>query len=261
MKHEPINFGNAVNNNARQKQLFEEIHEKYYAASGDEISQNYKRHYVYETVETMLDGATSVLELASGTGATVGWLRERNPALEITGCDISEKACADFQVLHGRPCFVADLLKPFDTNETYDVLIVMGGVHHLVADLPMAFRNIHALLKPGGRLIMAEPNSDYVLEPLRKLWYALDTSNFDAANEHALSHGKLFKDHGAGFKVVEQQYFGGIAYYLLTLNWVLRMPNSWKKRIAPFLMQVEKLYHKLPGRMPYASFIACWEKR
>ncbi len=261
MKLDKITADNAAAvSTDRQKELFEEIHEKYYEASSDEAAREYKRKYVFEPVREMLGDAKSVMELASGTGATVGWLRDRNPALEITGCDISEKAAEDFRELHGRPCYVADLTKPFETGEQYDALIVMGGIHHLVADLPSTFRNIHGMLKPKGRLIMAEPNSDYFLEPLRKLWYRLDTSNFDSGNEHALSHKKLFREHGEGFNVVDLRYFGGIAYYFLTLNWVLRLPNSSKKHTAPFLFNVEEMYHKLPGRLPYASFIACWEK-
>jgi len=108
---------------------------------------------------------------------------------------------------------------------------------------------------------MAEPNADYYLQPLRDLWYRMDKSNFDAANEHALSHGKLFAEHGNDYDLDGVVYFGGIANYFLVLNYILRIPNSLKKLVATPFMLIEKLYHKLPGKLPYASFIACWRLR
>lgn len=255
----PANLDMVTKGTTRQKQLFEEIHEKYYEASDDPVARAYKEEHVYKKVLEQLGDAESLIEIASGIGAAAGWLKRHRPQLEIAGCDISECAAEDFRRLHHRPCYVADLTQPFDAGEKFDAVIVMGGIHHLVADLDMAFANIRALLKPGGRLIMAEPNSDYFLEPFRKIWYNLDRSNFDSGNEHALSHTQLFREYGKGFRERDLTYFGGIAYYLLTLNWVLRIPNRAKHFAAPFLMRAERLYHKLPGRLPFASFIACWE--
>lgn len=248
-----------VGGTARQKELFEAIHDKYYESASDPTAQAYKEKFVFAPVLEMLGPARSVIELASGTGATVGWLKERRPDLHVEGCDISERAAEDFRSLHGTDCHVADLTKPFTLGRQFDAVIVMGGIHHLVADLDMAFANIRGLLRPGGRLIMAEPSADYILNPLRKLWYKIDRNNFDAANEHALSHDRIFRDHGQGFAMRELAYFGGPAYFLLSLNWVLRIPNSTKRRLAPALMKLEHATSKLPGRLPFASFIACWE--
>ena len=63
-----------------------------------------------------------MIELACGKGEASGWLKGRNPDLEITGCDISELAAADYRSIHRRPCFVADLTIPFDHSEKYDAV-------------------------------------------------------------------------------------------------------------------------------------------
>lgn len=243
---------------ARQKELFEEIHDTYYESSDDATAQAYKERFVYNHILESLGDSRSVIELASGIGATVGWLKKQRPHLQIAGCDISERAAADFRKRHSAPCHVADLTKPFDAGATYDAVVVMGGIHHLVADLDTAFANIRALLNPGGRLIMIEPNSDYYLEPFRRIWYKIDKNNFDAVNEHALSHPEIFKKHGAGYDLLKVTYLGGVANYFLVLNYVLRIPNWVKKFIARPLMGFERVYHKLPGALPFASFIACW---
>lgn len=246
---------------SRQKEIFESIHEEYYATTADYYAQSYKEKHLYSRVEHLLGDATTVMELASGKGETSGWLRGRNPSLLITGCDISEPAAKDYTALHGRPCFVADLTKPFEHREKYDAVIVMGGVHHLVEDLNTAFDNIANLLVPGGKLIMAEPNADYFLNPIRRLWYKIDKKNFDAATEEALSHSGLFAAHGQKFRKVAVSYLGGPAYFLLTMNMFLRLPNVSKRVSAPTLMAIERLFEKLPGRLPFAAFVACWERR
>ena len=243
-----------------QKQLFEAMHDRYSEATTDQFAEAYKEEFIYRTFLRNLDGVESLMELASGVGTASGWLRDHKPGLQISGCDISEAAAKDFTARHGRPCYVWDLTVPIEPEETFDAVLVVGGIHHLVADLPTAFANIHRMLKPGGKLIMSEPNADFMLEPLRKVWYKLDKQHFDADNEHALSHPLLAQQHAQGFEPVSLTHIGGPAYFLLLQNWVLRVPNATKKWMAPPLMVAERIYHRLPGRFPFATFIACWQK-
>jgi SAM-dependent methyltransferase len=245
---------------AAQKQLFEAIHEVYSEATTDPVSEGYKEEFFYRPMLQYLGDAGSLMELASGVGTAAGWMRARRPGLEIAGCDISESAARDFTARHGRPCFVWDLTKPIQPEERYDAVLVMGGIHHLVMDLCTAFANIDRLLNPRGRLIMMEPNADFVLEPLRKLWYRTDKKHFDADSEHALSHPRLAREFAGALRPVGVTYVGGPAYFLLLQNWVMRIPNGSKPWMAPALMTVERLYHKLPGKLPFASFVACWQK-
>jgi SAM-dependent methyltransferase len=245
---------------AAQKRLFESIHEVYSEATTDIVSEAYKEEFFYRPMIDYLGDARSLIELASGVGTAAGWMRAHRPDLEIAGCDISESAARDFTARHGRPCFVWDLTKPIEPTERYDAVLVMGGIHHLVMDLPTAFANIDRLLNPGGRLIMMEPNADFVLEPLRQIWYRTDKKHFDADSEHALSHPRLARDHAGTLRPLGVTYVGGPAYFLLLQNWVLRIPNGVKRWLAPMLMMSERLYHRLPGRFPFASFVACWQK-
>ena len=43
-----------------------------------------------------------------------------------------------------------DLTRPVAMAETYDGAIVVGGLHHCVADLAQTLRNIAAMIRPGG---------------------------------------------------------------------------------------------------------------
>ena len=250
-----------VDMESRQREIFEDIHDDYYASTGDRYAHAYKERYIFNRVASYIGDARTVMEIACGRGEASGWLRERKPGLSIAGCDISTKAATDFTAAHQSPCFVADLTKPFHHGQKYDAVIVMGGIHHLVADLDVAFENIGNLLKPGGRLIMAEPNADYFLNPVRRLWYRVDKGNFDVETEEALSHNRLLNDYGGQFKKVGVRYFGGPAYFLLALNMFLRIPNASKRLTAPLVMAIERVFDLLPGRLPFASFVACWERR
>lgn len=243
----------------RQKELFERIHEKYYLSTGDKYARAYKEEYILRAMNALLQDSSEILELACGQGEATGWIIQNNPLAKISGCDISETAAADYRYLHSRPCLVADLTKPVHVEDRYDSLIVMGGIHHLVKDLDVAFENFRRLLKPGGRLIMAEPSSDYILNPIRRIWYRLDKSHFDSSTEAAISHEKLHREHGKGFSIVHVNYFGGPAYFLLTLNIFLRIPNGSKQFLAPPLLAIERLFNRLPGKLPFAAFVSCWE--
>lgn len=245
----------------RQSELFDEIHDRYYASTADEYAELYKDEFVHSWILSRLGHSKSLIEIASGEGLASGWLRKHRPGLEIAGCDISAKAVEGFKARNGGECYLADMTEPFDVGRKFDTVLVMGGIHHLVKDLDAAFANIENLLNPGGRLIMSEPNAAYLLEPIRKLWYAIDRNHFDSANENALSHKILHAEHGRNFNVVDVAYRGGPAYYLLTLNYVLRVPNSTKRWTAPGLMRFERLFNRLPAPLPYAFFLACWEKR
>jgi SAM-dependent methyltransferase len=245
---------------ATQKELFEANHERYTAGATDPSAEIYKDEFIHSVLLPEVAGAKSLIEIASGVGQAAGWLKARTPELEIAGCDISEVAAQEFIERHNRPCWVWDMTKRIEPEQTFDVVLVMGGIHHLIADLPTAFDNIRRLLKPGGRLVMSEPNADFMLEPFRRLWYRLDRTNFDAANEHALSHDRLLRDCGSGFDLRMVKYIGGPAYFLLLQGWILRLPPNGKKAISKPLMALERLYHRLPGKFPFSTFIASWER-
>jgi SAM-dependent methyltransferase len=259
-RNDAFTLGVSMSGTVAQKALFEAIHDRYTDAITDAYSEAYKDEFMHAVLLEELGSARSLIEIASGVGQASAWLRAQRPSLEIAGCDISEAAAKDFTARHGRPCWVWDMTKPIEPEQTFDIVLVMGGIHHLVADLPTAFRNIHRLLNPGGRLLMSEPNADFILEPVRQLWYRTDRKNFDAENEHALAHGKLLGAHGEGFRLRRLNYVGGPAYFLLLQNWVLRIPKQAKRHIAGPLMAFERMYHRLPGKLPFSTFIASWEK-
>lgn len=242
------------------------------AAHYDTILDDYDKHY-YDThslryrdrfiLDPMLDGidlaGKRVADLASGSGQTSLSLMKRFPTVEMTGFDISPEACRRYRAAVGRDAHELDLTTGHVGDGTFDAAIVMGGLHHCVANLPSALTTIASMLRPGGMLLMFEPNSEYVLEFGRRLWYRLD-KYFDSQTEAALAYRALVKCAGGQFTSKNVQYFGGPAFYLVYNSLLFRMPHRLKAVVSPALLGIEGVYNRLPGRWLFASFVAQWVK-
>lgn len=242
------------------------------AAHYDRILSDYDRHYYdrYSTeyrerfiLEPLLAGVDlrglKVADLASGSGHTSLYLMQRNPGIETTGFDVSAEACAGYQKRVGRPSQQFDLTRRQPPPGQFDACIIIGGLHHCVADLPATFANIQGMLKPGGMLLMFEPNRQYVLQAAREFWYRRDRY-FDAANEQALAHDDLVRLAGAGFRPESLRYFGGPAFFLVYNSLLFRMPAGLKARSSRVFLGLEAWHNRLPGRWLHSSFTARWRR-
>ena len=238
----------------------------------DHILDDYDRHY-YDShslqyreqfiLQPLLDGldlrGKRVADLASGSGETTAYLAKTYPGIEITGFDISARACERFREKTGFPAIQLDLTAGRYEGDPFDAAVIMGGLHHCAANLPHAVGTVATMLRPGAHFLMFEPNRDYVLESARRLWYRWDRY-FDAANEMALSHDALIAAAGGAFTLERVRYFGGPAFFLVYNSLVFRIPHWTKRVISPALLRAEGLYNQLPGRAPFASFTARWRR-
>jgi SAM-dependent methyltransferase len=145
-------------------------------------------------------------------------------------------------------------------TEQFDAAMIFGGLHHCVSDLPTTLANVAGLLKPGGMLLMLEPNRECYLEAARRLWYRLDRRYFDAATEAALAHDEVLDLAGGRFSPQHLSYMGGPAYFLIAQSMLFRLPKRAKAALRAPLMRVEGLYNRLPGRFLFPYFTARWER-
>jgi len=101
-----------------------------------------------------------VLEVGCGSGIFTLAVLNQKPDLDLTACDISEKAtelarkrCAAY------PHLRVEAMDVFDSgyaDESFDAVVGSSILHHLSVDqfIPLAVR----LLKPGGLFWFSEPN-------------------------------------------------------------------------------------------------------
>ena len=200
-----------------------------------------------------------MLDVACGSGFNTLLLQRRFSNLRATGVDISPSACAAYTRITGCPAVHADLTTPQEWTDRFDAAIVIGGLHHCVANLPQTMENLASALRPGGLLFMMEPNADCWLEGIRRLWYRRDRF-FDAPTEHALSHRELLETAGALFEPLTLRHVGGPAYFLVLNSLVLRVPLGAKKWVSRATFPLEAGFNRLDSRVAAPVFLATWRR-
>jgi len=241
-----------------QARHYDEIIDDYDRHYYDRYSLEYRERFILRPLLQDVDlSGKRVADLASGSGETSRFLAQSFEHIQLTGFDISPDACRRYREKVGRPAHEIDLTRDRYEGPRFDAAVIMGGLHHCVADLPHTLQTIATMIEPGGRLLLFEPNREYILEPIRQVWYRRD-SYFDDANEAALSHDALLKAGDGAFACDRLTYFGGPAFFLVYNSLVFRVTLSLKARVSPFLLAAEALYNQLPTRWIFASFLASW---
>ncbi len=162
----------------------------------------------------------SVLDPMCGDGPLAEFVLARNPARLVLG-DISGEMLnriasdirADERVTVLGPSSVTALASG---PETFDVVVISGGLHHVVPDLAAALAEIHRVLKPGGSLLFGEPLDDSLPVRLgRKVLYRV-LPNFDHRTEHPFRTVELLEAlEQAGFVNVRLHPVGSLGMLLM----------------------------------------------
>ncbi|MEH2622374.1 SAM-dependent methyltransferase [Bradyrhizobium sp. AZCC 1719] len=245
---------------SRQKQHYADIHDAYEAHYYDASSMRYRSRFIYDWLFDRIDlSNASIADLACGSGHNSLAVMERFSGVRTVGFDISEPACASYQRTTGNAAQVLDLTRPAEIKEQFDGAIVVGGLHHCVMDLGQTLRNIAAMVKPGGHLLMMEPSADFALNVVRDKWYASD-KYFDAPTEQALSHDAILKQASPYFEGEAVRYFGGLAYFLILNSLIMRVPLGAKPVLWPIVKPIEVALGGIPWSGMYPCFLAKWKR-
>jgi SAM-dependent methyltransferase len=251
----------ADSSQARQEALYDAIHDDYSRHLYDDRSTQYRDRFINAPLFAGIDlDGKRLAEVMCGDGPATTFAKRTSATVACEGYDISARACDAYRQQTGFPAHHHDLIATPLPAASFDVVAIVGGLHHVVGNLDTVVRNIHHSLKSGGILTMMEPNRDYVLELGRRAWYRFD-KYFDASSEAALSYPRLRVQFQSLFTERRVVYGGGPAYFLVLMNMMFRIPQSWKRVYSPALMQAERAWSRLPTRYVQAFFVAQWIKR
>jgi SAM-dependent methyltransferase len=243
-----------------QQAHYETIHDEYAAHYYDPHAMAYREKYLFDRLLAGMDlNDLKIADVACGSGYNSLVLKRRFPRAMFHGFDISQRACDDYVRIVGSPASHLDMTVPHTFDETYDVVMVVGGLHHCVANLETTFDNIAKMLKPGGFLLFWEPNASFFLEGLRTFWYKHDRL-FEEETERALSIDELVELAGPRFVQLKTFFFGGPAYIAIYNSLILRVPLGLKGILTPPLFAFETLWNKLPGRRPFPTLSGVWQR-
>jgi SAM-dependent methyltransferase len=249
-----------VADSTRQKRHYEAIHSAYERHYYDAASMAYRERFIYEPLfaDLALDGGT-IADLACGSGHNSVALRRYFPRARTVGYDISSSACDAYRRNTGAEAFEVDLTAPVENPMQHDAAIVIGGLHHCVSGLQMALRNIASMVRPGGHLLMMEPNGQFMLDALRQVWYRRDRW-FDADTEAPLVHDELLHAARDWFEPLRVEFFGGPAFYLVLNSLETRVPLKVKPALARALLPIESGWSWLSSRRLSPAFLAVWRR-
>ena len=247
----------------KQSQHFDWLFEKYCQEYGDKGSMHYKRELILKQIVSLLklryNGKCSILDVACGPGENSVHLAKLLPNASFTGIDISSQNISAYEALMGSSnAIVCDFTQEINFIQKFDVVLVLGGLHHMVDGLPQVFDNISELLNDQGLLIFVEPNKRF-MDPIRRLWYRFDKS-FNEEEESALDERELYNDFGVNrFLKQSATYFGSIGFFLILQSMILRTPRIVKKVLYKPLTKFDKAVRFLPDGF-LAAYICVWVK-
>lgn len=243
-----------------QKRHYERLAAEYDEGHYDDPwSRRYRRRFIDAPLLDGLDlNGREVLEAMCGGGHVAATLLERGA--RVTGLDISAAGIDSFRRRWPEcKAVCASILDSGLPAESFDVAIVVAGLHHLHPHVPEAIEEVHRLLKPGGTFCFMEPHRGSLPDWFRRRWYRIDPLFLD--NEAAIDLAALkgrFADH---FEVVTERYGGNLAFLLVQNSLVFRIPLGAKRFYAPLLLPLEAALGRLQGRRLSCFALCRWRKK
>ncbi len=190
-----------------------------------------RRRIVLSLLEKELPSGAQldVLDAGCGGGATTESLRRYG---RVTGLELEGEA-VDYARERGRNVLQGSIeALPFEDG-SFDLALALDVVEHVPDDLGV-LRELHRVLRPGGRLLVTVP-------ALMLLWSA-----HDEANGHYRRYtvdGLRRRVEAAGFEVIIATYFNTLLFPL-----VLVLRTFWKahpKKTASDVSEVPRPLNKL----------------
>lgn len=242
-----------------QKEHYDRISEQYEAHYSDPASQQYRLKFILQPMfEGIKLSGMEVLDAMCGSGQTAGYLLSQEAS--VTGLDISTEAIMAFQ--RQWPNCNAVCRSIFDSDfasESFDCVVVVGGLHHLHPQVSEAVREIKRVLKPRGYFCFMEPHSRSVPDLVRKRWYKHDP--FFSDNEAAIDLEALKNEFSSSFEFNKEAYMGNIGFLLVLNSMIFRIPVRFKPVYAPTLLRLEAAISKLQGRFLSCFVVGRWQRR
>lgn len=187
---------------SRDRALFDRIASEYARKDLHGPSRIARRARLQRTVDlTGLKPDANILEVGCGAGFAAQYLGGRFAT--YTGIDYSDELIAFASRLETAPNieFRAADLYEWQPGEIYDLILAVGVLHHM-PDIPRALSIMRSMLKPGGHLVVNEPQPANVLfHWLRKLRAKVDPSYSSEQEELEESELVSYFEH-AGFEDV-----------------------------------------------------------
>lgn len=244
----------------KQREHYNVLGHGYEAHYDDRWSKLYRKIFL---VHPLLKGLNlkdkKILEAMCGSGQNTGFLQ--NAGAKVVGLDISDTMVGYFRrKWPSTDVICRSILDTGFENESFDGVLLMGGLHHLHPQVGAAINEIRRILKPGGFFCFFEPHTGSFFDRARAWWYKRDRSMFEE-NESSIDIHRLKDNFKNEFDFDFEKFGGGIAYMLVYNSLVFRVPLWLKKFYSLPLILLEWLLAPLFGEATTFYVLSRWYKK
>jgi len=232
----------------RQEKHFDSIAAKYFRERQAETLLFLKdvmwRYFLSD--KDYLKSVHSVLEPMCGFGEGKRII-EKNIKTDIVyeGFDFSQNII-DLAKKHDPELRVYKMdVLDMNARDKYDLVMIIGGLHHAYRSLDAILAKVHDALKAGGYFISYEPTNNMFLTRLVREKIYMANSLFDPETERAfdlLPLNDRFRQ--AQFRIVDQVYPGLLSYVLFYNPDAFPKLNVGGKGLVKILFNFDRLFFR-----------------
>lgn len=231
----------------QQKLHFNSIAEEYfYARNGRK--QEVLDDLIYAELFKGVDYAgTDICVLEPMCGYGVGqtiikkFFKEKN--IEYVGFDYSEVIVEMAKKYNPDVNIYVQDVTTFTTDRLYDIVIIIGGLHHVPSACDEVVKRINNSLKQGGFFINVEPTYNNWLFKKVCEWIYKKNPIFDEETEKRFSLKALNELYTkSGFKILKQIYPGLLAYLLWFNPDVFPFLNKGSEKLVKRVFSFDRLW-------------------
>jgi len=234
----------------REIELHETLVSDYRTRYRPPFSEVYSQYWNEQFLARLPQRCELVLDCGCGTGELVRALREVCGV--VVALDLSADMLEEGRASLGDPDNVVWIASPGERlpleSAIFDAVCFRGALHHM-ADEVSALREAHRVLKPGGTLVLSEPNDDSVLLRIPRRLANRHSKRF--GNDHKAFRSKPWLEtiESVGFRVTSTKFFSYLSQPLCGMSDLLPLmrflPAS--RRIARGLVRFDELCSGLPA--------------
>lgn len=238
-----------MNDVLKQKEHFENVSERYFKSRQNGNHLQFKKllwDFFFSGKEYFKTEKISVLEPMCGYAEGKKILEE---CLEINiqydGFDYSEVLVNIVNEKNNDINISLCDITTWKATKKYDLIIVIGGLHHIPNHVSDVMQNLSNALNANGFFIAFEPtHNNFAYKKIRECIYKKNDL-FDSATEQAFvlnDLNNLFIK--TGFKIVDQIYPGLLSYILYYNPDAFPILNIGNEKMVKLLFNFDKIFFK-----------------
>jgi SAM-dependent methyltransferase len=185
------------------------------------------------------------------------------PSFQYSGFDYSAPLVLRAKERDSELDIVEGNVLEFDASECagrYDLMILIGGLHHVYEQAGEALKRLSPALRPGGHFISYEPTHDFA--PVRWVRDSVYQRNtlFDEETERGFALSELDELFAAaGFELVDQMYPGLLSYVLFYNPDAFPLLNRGGSSLVKACFALDRLFlRSWPGRKFSFATLSLW---